>query len=859
MNKTNLKKSSAVFGLLFMLAVLFVLPELALAQVSSPPSTSSTDTTLSLTPPDSDLSVGYLSNIFGNVDGVLTSSGSQLLGAMFSIFNGAVLVLGGIVILYTLFVSTLNTAHEGEMLGKRWSSMWIPLRSVMGIALLIPKTSGYSFIQIFMMWIAVMGVGAADSVWNRALDYFLDGGVLIQQNLNLSGGSNSVGNSNLVISNSTALLQSMTCLSIIQTQLTAYRNTFKDNDPAKPTPVPNLYQNTISAINNATFSAASTPPSFTVDIPTMNPGNSTDAPYADLEGACGKINVSAIQIGAGTNPTYSGVRQTAVSSMAQQLYGAGQQIANNYVNHSTNPTSGMELGHILSSTKMGGTTVNIWGAGTTTKPLPYLLSGTTISNVVNAYFGAISSALNLANTNIQNNRAAASTWVNTAKQNGWILAGSFYFNIIAMNNTLQISEPNPPTVKPLSSASLAPVGNHFGTSVGKYFNSVIVPLLNNTDGYSIGSSGNAGTFYQDVQTYASSVSNGNTSLIPPNSNGMPGTGNDKMDQMFGKVTNIKSQVGSALSNLASSQQSNQNPVVAIAQMGNGLVNTVFDVYVSVAVITFVIGMLLGLFPGFGFASAWTAFVSVFMSILTPMLVPLLVTGLTMLYYIPMIPFIIFLFGGIGWLISVVEAIMAAPLVALGIAHPEGAEILGKAEPAVGLLVNVFLRPTFMIFGFLIGMMISYVGVWILNQGVFLMFYGGGGTGTQGSVSAQADQVASSFFGPIAFLVIYVLIALQIVQKSFTLIYVIPDEVLKWIGINIKGMGGEAEAEGKIAGGYHGAAQAQGEAAAKGGEAGAGFAGAAGEADKAAMEKKGGVFAGKIGLKSFESGRKDQAG
>src|SRR4051812_37253138 len=55
--------------------------------------------TLSLTPPDTDLSVGYLSNIFGTVDGVLVGTGSQLLGAMFGIFNGAVLVLGGIVIL----------------------------------------------------------------------------------------------------------------------------------------------------------------------------------------------------------------------------------------------------------------------------------------------------------------------------------------------------------------------------------------------------------------------------------------------------------------------------------------------------------------------------------------------------------------------------------------------------------------------------------------------------------------------------------------------------------------------------------------------------------------------------------------
>jgi defect-in-organelle-trafficking protein DotA len=143
---------------------------------------------LSLTPPNSDLSLIYLSNMFGVVDGVLFGTGSQLLGTLFGVFNGTILILGGIIIVYTFFIGTLKTAHEGEILGKEWSSVWIPLRVVAGITLLIPKASGYSFIQIFMMWIIVQGIGVADSVWNAALDYLYSGGIVISQNYTSANG-----------------------------------------------------------------------------------------------------------------------------------------------------------------------------------------------------------------------------------------------------------------------------------------------------------------------------------------------------------------------------------------------------------------------------------------------------------------------------------------------------------------------------------------------------------------------------------------------------------------------------------------------------------------------------------------------
>ena len=118
---------------------------------------------------DTDKSVYYLQQIFGNMSGILTSgSGSNvdinILSTMFRTFNTIVLTIGAL-------VGVMLTAHEGEFMGKKWNNIWIPIRTVLGIGLLVPMGSGYSAIQIVMMWVILQGIGAANTVWNTALAY----------------------------------------------------------------------------------------------------------------------------------------------------------------------------------------------------------------------------------------------------------------------------------------------------------------------------------------------------------------------------------------------------------------------------------------------------------------------------------------------------------------------------------------------------------------------------------------------------------------------------------------------------------------------------------------------------------------
>ncbi len=137
------------------------------------------------TPATNDQSLYFLSTIFGNVGNVLhlasDATQSTLMKYTFYYFNQAVLVLGCLVILYTLIVSVINTSHSGEMLGSKWNSVWIPLRSALGFALLLPIGPGqtYAVIQAIMMWIIVQGVGAADYLWSNMVTQILNGNAKI--------------------------------------------------------------------------------------------------------------------------------------------------------------------------------------------------------------------------------------------------------------------------------------------------------------------------------------------------------------------------------------------------------------------------------------------------------------------------------------------------------------------------------------------------------------------------------------------------------------------------------------------------------------------------------------------------------
>ena len=114
-----------------------------------------------------DLSIQYLSQIFGNVPGVLDGT-SSLLSHMFYAYNYGVFAVVGMVIAYLVVSSTLNTGAQGQFMGRKVQNpYWIWIRSFTGVSILIPSYNGYSLIQVVLMWVAIQGVNLTNAIWSE--------------------------------------------------------------------------------------------------------------------------------------------------------------------------------------------------------------------------------------------------------------------------------------------------------------------------------------------------------------------------------------------------------------------------------------------------------------------------------------------------------------------------------------------------------------------------------------------------------------------------------------------------------------------------------------------------------------------
>ena len=101
-----------------------------------------------------------LEQIVGPIGGPPT-----MLSALMEQFNAVAMMIGSIVIAYILFSGVLKSAHEGEALGREWSSMWVPLRVALALLLLAPIHNGYSAAQVTIVTLVKMSSTVTDAMW----------------------------------------------------------------------------------------------------------------------------------------------------------------------------------------------------------------------------------------------------------------------------------------------------------------------------------------------------------------------------------------------------------------------------------------------------------------------------------------------------------------------------------------------------------------------------------------------------------------------------------------------------------------------------------------------------------------------
>ena len=123
-----------------------------------------------------DASMLFLSDIFGNVGGALAGGSNQLLGRMFGIFNSGILILVSLFASYIILTGVINTARDGTFMGQQKGGFFLIFRTILGVALVVPRTSGYCIMQIIIMYVVITGIQFANLLWGFAEIYYASNG-----------------------------------------------------------------------------------------------------------------------------------------------------------------------------------------------------------------------------------------------------------------------------------------------------------------------------------------------------------------------------------------------------------------------------------------------------------------------------------------------------------------------------------------------------------------------------------------------------------------------------------------------------------------------------------------------------------
>lgn len=622
-----------------------------------------------------DKSIYYLGLAFGQVGTVLLGEGGQVFGAVFQAFNLVVLTLGAIVITHNIIHMTLTTAHQGEVLGQKWSSVWMPLKGVGGLALLLPTSTGYSLIQILMMWIILQGIHGANQLWYLVIERAKTGaGVTTAMEVHKRN----------LADFTTSLFQSAICMQRA------------NNDVAVLERLGGYEVEMYIAPNGQELYVG------------VNQDD-TQFPYT-----CGIIRPAPPpQIARNADEWRQ--RQFDGAELAFSLL---LPYAEEAVMHPYDPGqwSGQSI-IMLGSNGIKGQVINFEvNDASTSIPEP-------IADLLASMGWSSSSRDDL---------------FNLIEQDGWIHAGAYYSLLMKTTENVTLQPP-----------------------------SFVLPAQNNFVFYTIDG---LARWEQNIVPYSDNylsfseiggdpLSDAALSLSSPS--GLSEEAQEALGDTVGHLSEV------ALNFMDTMTSDSGDPITSIRDMGLEIMNITESIFWGLLIGVPLI-MLLACLESITQPSCFVA------GILVMLLMPILILFLALLWgagvflgmYVPLIPFVVFTFTAIGYLILCIETIVAAPIVALGITAP-GHDAMGRASPAVLLITNVMLRPALMIIGFIAAVRLVTVAVGMVNYGIQMFV-----------INTASNLMV---FGSLAIIVVYAGIAVAVIQTVFSLIYVIPDKVIRWIG------------------------------------------------------------------------------
>lgn len=685
-----------------------------------------------------DKSAEYLSYIFGSVANIITggplpSSADSIIGAISEVLNTAMLLFTGLIVGYVSLTGLLNSANEGTPLGKLYSTMWIPLRMVVAVALVLPFAGGYSTMQIGVLWIAGHGIGIANSTTNAALDYMQATGSFYPPQINID--FEQIGKD---------ILTSRVCLHGLNAADRTNNITDSPYDRTTPssstniappattsTVLPLMTQRVVAQTYDSVYISSTIAGAAYAGAWLNNFENGYPRYYGSNPCGSFKLTFNEIDKANRLDDIVIGFQESIIELAAE-------------LDEMLNPLAIAIANKALNVPNTALPDLNAFNVAITQFKTNYLTEvNSTMSKIAQRRMEKWNGA----------NPDAAGTGVGV-RDGGWILLGAWYWDFQRLNaETLKIVDIDLKTEGVGEDVIRAFTVHGFQGGLVEHFESMNVPSFD---------------------------ADGNPTVMTSNQRSSYSSDDDILDTTLDL---IRISMDKALEN--------PDPVSGIANIGHSIiiftesavlvakgVEAVLDVADKVADTT---GGFTGGTMRLGTAIAYVTYTKV-TSLIIIAAVLLFPLALLLAFYLPATPLILWIMGVAGWFVLLIEAVIAAPIWAASHAMPEGNGFVGqRAMAGYMVILSLFLRPTLMVFGFFSSMMLMIV----MGKVISLIF-----------IPYMSSMSAGYIAGPatfIALLAIFTSLIIQTAHRAYGLINEVPDKVLRYIGGGQENLG-EAQNE-----------------------------------------------------------------
>jgi conjugal transfer/type IV secretion protein DotA/TraY len=625
----------------------------------------------------SDASKQFLDTLLGQGwdawgDGLGGSSAAELMLQLFSAFNLVALAVISALFLWVLAIAVAGTAHEGTPLGKKYSSLWMPLRFVGAMGALAPIFKGLSLFQVAILACIGFSINLGNFVWDMGVDYFVEhGGQITVQapDQNVTHYS--------AIANGT--LESLT----LQYYLVERRGI-----NITPGGQWKYSSNWFSSGGEYKFSFNGNAGTLIVEC------------VDESDALCrGKVN--------------------AVGTAVSKLSTVAKQLANP-------DTAASDIDPLALYNAANG------------------INATILTGLQSyAQQGQLQGKLK--------------DFEDISRQYGWFIAGSSYWSISWINQEVREAMYSGISYSPKEYTWSELWGMTYGMQdyeavkerVANYIKTAYATRRGISDTTADPSVTDEGRAFEELCNWIRAAMN-------------------------------KLVAGNVLP-IAVEKLSSQDPIMAVSNVGDYMIGTAWGLAAALGALD-VTRSLGNAVPVIGDAvpnlDKYISFA------LFAVFLPLLLYGLALAYYLPAIPFIRWISALAGWVILIVESLVAAPLWLCAHALPEGDGAAGQhGKRGYLLLLGIIIRPPLMVAGFFAAIILMNVLGRLIGAS-FEMFIAGTG---------QSKMIGIT--GTFSMLVILGIVVIMTANKFFSLIHYLPEHVTAWIGQQFHSLGEKEDQSG----------------------------------------------------------------